>query len=87
MPHEVKAMIANGTLAPPDYDDYTEGIVNAALAAANTAARAGPVTHDHRGDALPCHLHSAAIPVCCTARQRSKHIASCFSVPTLSEHG
>jgi hypothetical protein len=39
LPHEVKAMIADGKLNPADYDEYVEGIVNAALAA---AARAGP---------------------------------------------
>jgi hypothetical protein len=39
LPHEVKAMMANGRLNPADYDEYIEGIVNAALAA---AARAGP---------------------------------------------
>jgi transposase len=39
LPHEVKAMMADGTLNPADYDEYIEGIVNAALAA---AARAGP---------------------------------------------
>jgi hypothetical protein len=40
LPHEVKAMMADGRLNPADYDEYIEGIVNAALAA---AARAGPV--------------------------------------------
>ena len=39
LPHEVKAMLAEGKLDPRDFDDATEGIVNAALA----AARAGPV--------------------------------------------
>jgi transposase len=39
LPHEVKAMLAEGKLNPADYDEYIEGIVNAALAA---AARAGP---------------------------------------------
>ena len=38
MPHEVKAMLADGTLAPADYDDDTERIVNAALAAASATA-------------------------------------------------
>jgi transposase len=39
LPHEVKAMLAEGKLNPVDYDEHVEGIVNAALAA---AARAGP---------------------------------------------
>lgn len=47
LPHEVKAMMADGRLNPADYDEYIEGIVNAALAA---AARAGPVP-DASGDA------------------------------------
>ena len=43
LPHEVKAMLADGTLDPADFDDHTEGIVNAAIAAAQVeAARAGP---------------------------------------------
>lgn len=37
LPHEVKAMLADGTLDPGAFDNYTEGIVNAALAAASTA--------------------------------------------------
>jgi transposase len=40
LPHEVKAMMADGRLNPADYDEYVEGIVNAALA---VAARAGAV--------------------------------------------
>lgn len=44
LPHEVKALLAEGKLDPSDFDDHTEGIVNAALAAAEAAARAGPVT-------------------------------------------
>lgn len=40
LPHEVKAMLAEGKLEPADYDDHTEGIVNAALAAASAAAHA-----------------------------------------------
>jgi hypothetical protein len=39
-------MVADGRLNPADYDEYIEGIVNAALAA---AARAGP-TPDAAGD-------------------------------------
>ena len=44
LPHEVKAMLTEGKLDPTDYyDDHTEGIVDAALAAARgEAARAGP---------------------------------------------
>jgi transposase len=42
LPHEVKAQLADGTLDPTEYDDATEGIVTAALAAAQVAARAGP---------------------------------------------
>jgi transposase len=43
LPHEVKAMLAEGKLDPTDYDDHVEGIVDAALAAARVeAARAGP---------------------------------------------
>jgi transposase len=42
LPHEVKAMLAEGKLDPTDYDDYTEGIVSAALATANAAGCAAP---------------------------------------------
>ena len=42
LPHEVKAMLAEGKLEPADYDNHTEGIVYAAIAAAHAAARAGP---------------------------------------------
>lgn len=42
LPHEVKAMLAEGKLEPSAYDDPTEGIVNAALTAATFAARTGP---------------------------------------------
>jgi transposase len=44
LPHEVKALLAEGKADPSDFDDSTEGLVNAALAAADAAARAGPVT-------------------------------------------
>jgi transposase len=44
LPHEVKALLAEGKLDPSDFDDHTEGIVGAALAAADAAARMGPVT-------------------------------------------
>jgi len=46
LPHEVKAMLAEGKLDAADYDDHTEGIVNAALASAMAAARAGPPPDD-----------------------------------------
>jgi hypothetical protein len=39
LPHEVKALLAEGELDPTD-DDHTQGIVNAALEAATAAARA-----------------------------------------------
>jgi hypothetical protein len=44
LPHEVKAMLAEGKLDPADYDEYVEGIVSAALAAAAPKVRAGPTT-------------------------------------------
>lgn len=50
LPHEVKVMLAEGKLAPADYDEYVEGIVNAALAAAaptvsaQASTDAGPST-------------------------------------------
>jgi transposase len=53
LPHEVKAMLAEGTLDPTEYDDAIEGIVAAALATADAAARAGPPTgalEDRRPD-------------------------------------
>jgi transposase len=40
LPHEVKALLAEGKLDPGEFDDHTEGIVHAALAAAEAAARA-----------------------------------------------
>jgi hypothetical protein len=43
LPHEVKALLAQGKLDPTDYDDDIEAIVDAALAAATAAARAGPL--------------------------------------------
>jgi transposase len=52
LPHEVKAMLAEGKLDPTDYDDALEGIVDAALAAATASARAGPLPNapaDGRG--------------------------------------
>jgi hypothetical protein len=50
LPHEVKAMLADGRLDPTDYEDHTEGIVLAALAAANAAARAGPPSEPRSQD-------------------------------------
>jgi len=44
LPHEVKAMLAEGKLDPRDFEDHTEGIVNVALAAAHAPARASPGT-------------------------------------------
>lgn len=42
LPHEVRALLAEGKLDPADYDDHTEEIVNAAIAAAQVeTARAG----------------------------------------------
>jgi hypothetical protein len=35
-------MFAQGKIEPADYDNHTEGIVNAALAAASAAAHARP---------------------------------------------
>jgi transposase len=42
LPHEVKAMLAEGKLDPAAYEDDIETIVNAALATAAVATRAGP---------------------------------------------
>jgi hypothetical protein len=39
LPHEVKALLAEGKLDPREFDDHTEGIVAAALAAADAASR------------------------------------------------
>ena len=60
LPHEVKAMLAEGKIDPADYDDHTEGIVNAAIAAAQVeAARAGPTPDNpHR----PIRAEAAAPP-------------------------
>ena len=42
LPHEVRALLAEGKLDPADYDDHTEELVNAAIAAAQVeTARAG----------------------------------------------
>lgn len=38
LPHEVKALLAEGKLDPSEFDDPTEGIVHAALAAAAAEA-------------------------------------------------
>lgn len=53
LPHEVKAMLAEGTLDRNDFDDATEGIVNAALATAHAAARAGPESEPVEGTVAP----------------------------------
>jgi transposase len=39
LPHEVKALLAEGKLDPSEFDDHTEGIVNAALAVADAVTR------------------------------------------------
>ena len=39
LPHEVKALLAEGKLDPREFDDPTEGIVTAAIAVAEAAAR------------------------------------------------
>ena len=46
LPHEVKAMIANGTLAPAAYEDDTEPIVAVALAAAQAQRGERPPPDD-----------------------------------------
>ena len=47
LPHEVKAMLAEGKIDPNDYDDHTEGIVDAAIAAARVEApAAAPTPHN-----------------------------------------
>jgi transposase len=53
LPHEVKAMLAEGKLDPADYDDATEGIVNAAIAAAHAEARAGPPPDQRDANTAP----------------------------------
>lgn len=50
LPHEVKALLAAGKLDPSDVADATEGLVTAALAAADMAARAGPVNEQRERD-------------------------------------
>jgi hypothetical protein len=60
LPHEVNALLAEGKIDPADYDAYVEGVVNAALATATPAARAGP-TPDAPGDR--CTDEAAALPV------------------------
>jgi transposase len=39
LPHEVKALLAEGKLDPREFDDHTEGIVKAAVAVAEAAAQ------------------------------------------------
>jgi transposase len=55
LPHEVKAMLAEGKLDTNDYDDHTERIVDAAIAAARVeAASAGPTSDNpHSSAAQP----------------------------------
>jgi len=48
LPHEVKAMLANGTLDPAVYEDDTEPIVAAALAAARAQRGERPPADDTR---------------------------------------
>lgn len=53
VPHEVKAMLAEGKLDPSEFDDHTEQIIMAALTAARASARAGPMNEPvdlDRGD-------------------------------------
>jgi transposase len=52
LPHEAKAMLAAGKIDPTDYDDHTEGIVDAALAAATAVARASPSPEDPGDDPI-----------------------------------
>lgn len=59
LPHEVKALLAEGKIDPADYDDHTEGIVNAALATAIAVARAGPPPDKPSDD----HAAEAAAPL------------------------
>jgi len=46
LPHEVRALLAEGKLDPADYDDHTEEIVNAAIAAAQVEAARGQARPD-----------------------------------------
>ncbi len=55
LPHEVKARLAEGSLDPADYDDHTEGIVNAAIAAAQVVA-ARAVTRPDKPDRAPAEV-------------------------------
>lgn len=48
LPHEVKAMVANGTLDPGDYEQDTEPIVAAALAAARAQRGERPPANETR---------------------------------------
>jgi transposase len=59
LPHEVKAMLAEGRLDPTDFDDATEGIVTAVIATAHAAARAGPPASKSADDA---RREDAAVP-------------------------
>ena len=46
LPHEVKAMLAEGKLSPSDFNNDTEGIIRTALGIAEAVARAGPPPAD-----------------------------------------
>jgi transposase len=50
LPHEVKALLDEGKLDPREFDDHTEGIVNAAIAAADAAARERTTTEGLDGE-------------------------------------
>ena len=53
LPHEVKALLAEGKLDPSEFDDHTEGIVHAALAAAAAeAARARSANEGTKRDGV-----------------------------------
>jgi transposase len=60
LPHEVKALLAEGKLDPIDYDDAIEGIVDAALAAASASARAGPLPNAP-GDRRSAEAHASSL--------------------------
>jgi transposase len=60
LPHEVKALLAEGKLDPTDYDDAIEGIVDAALAAASASARAGPLPNAP-GDRRSAEAHASSL--------------------------
>ena len=59
LPHEVKAMLAEGTLDPRNFDDPTEGIVSAVIAVAQAAARVGPAPESSQDE---CGERAASPP-------------------------